>query len=150
MIESLPRSTGSPHPTGKSSPAAALHRQGVAGPGTHRKPLHGLARGCFSVVHDEGRRKHHGTSPKPQALTRQVWKRTEGTGAPRPNLKKTLRPSGKKEMAHAPLKEAVQAAKSQLTIIPFLRTWPARVGFDDVAVDTYDSAVNAISNESRL
>jgi hypothetical protein len=51
-----------------------------------------------------------------------------GTGAPRPSLKKTVRPSGKKEMAHPPLKEAVQAAKSQLTITPFLRTWPHAVG----------------------
>ena len=43
----------------------------------------------------------------------------EGTGAPRPNLKKTLRPSGKKELPHAPLKEAVQAAKSHIPITPF-------------------------------
>ena len=39
-------------------------------------------------------------------------RRTEGTGAPRPNLKKTVRPSGKVELPHAPLKEAVQAAKA--------------------------------------
>jgi hypothetical protein len=52
----------------------------------------------------------------------------EGTGAPRPNLKKTLRPSGKKEMPHPPLKEAVQTAKSQLTIIPFLRPYPVQLG----------------------
>jgi hypothetical protein len=43
-------------------------------------------------------------------------------GAPRPNLKQTLRPSGKAETAHAPLKEAVQAAKNQLTITPFIGT----------------------------
>jgi hypothetical protein len=40
-----------------------------------------------------------------------------------PQPQENMRPSGKPEMAHAPLKEAVQAAKSQLTIIPFLRTY---------------------------
>jgi hypothetical protein len=47
-------------------------------------------------------------------------------GAPRPNLKKTIRPGGNAELAHPPLKEAVQAAKSQLTITPFIRRNPAR------------------------
>jgi hypothetical protein len=45
-----------------------------------------------------------------------------GTRRTGPNLKKTIRPSGKKELPHAPLKEAVQAAKSQLTITPFIGT----------------------------
>jgi hypothetical protein len=40
-----------------------------------------------------------------------------------PHLKQTRRPIGQAELPHAPLKEAAQAAKSHMTITPFIRTW---------------------------
>jgi hypothetical protein len=119
-------------------------------PGDAVKSCPGVSCDVVLGLETKGAPAHQVTTPQPQRLNAAsvegVWK----APAHRPQSQENSSPHRSSGNGARAAEGSGSSRKNQLTIIPFLRTWPARVGFDDVAVDTYDSAVNAISNESRL